>query len=44
MKGYKERLAQRFRKDGPSAEAKIGMKKRKQISSEGGAVARTLEM
>ena len=44
MNGYKERLAQRFRKDGPSAEVKIGMKKRKQISSKGGAVARTLEM
>ena len=44
MNGYKGRLAQRFRKDGPSAGVKIGMKKRKQISSEGGAVARTLEM
>ena len=44
LSGYKARLAQRFRKDGPSVEAKIGMKRRKQISSEGGAVARTLEM
>ena len=44
MNGYKDRLVQRFQRDRPSAEAKIGMKRRKQISSEGGAVARTLEM
>ena len=43
LNGYKDSLAQRFQKDRPSAEANIGMKKRKQISSKGGAVTRALE-